>query len=70
MPCSIIYSMTLQTLSLSKETSDFLKEIHFLKPFNSVFHCFDFNLRTQIVKLFLSIIIIINTGIIVSIIII
>ena len=63
--------MTLQTLSLSKETSDFLKQIHFLKPFNSVFHCFDFNLRTKIVKLFLSIIIIIiNTGIIVSIIII
>ena len=36
MPCSIIFSMTLQIEILSIVTSDFLKQMIFLKSFNSV----------------------------------
>ena len=39
MPCLVKFSMTLQTEILSTETSDFLKQIIFLKSFNSVFEC-------------------------------
>ena len=35
-PCSAKFSMTLQTEILSTETSDFLKQIIFLKSFDSV----------------------------------
>ena len=36
MPCSAKFSMTLQSEILSTETSDFLKQIIFLKSFKSV----------------------------------
>ena len=36
MPCSVKFSMTLQTEILSIETSDFLKQIIFLKSFTLV----------------------------------
>ena len=38
MPCSANFLMTLQTEILSTETSDFLKEIFFLKSVNSVLY--------------------------------
>ena len=38
MPCSANFSVTLQTEILSTETSDFLKQIIFLKLFISIFH--------------------------------
>ena len=37
MPCSTKFPVTLQTEIRSTETSDFLKQIIFLKSFNSVF---------------------------------
>ena len=37
MPCSAKFSMTFKTNILSTETSDFLRQIIFLKSFNSVF---------------------------------
>ena len=36
MPCSAKFSMTIQTEILSTKTSDFLKQIIFLMPFNSL----------------------------------
>ena len=38
MPSSINFSMTLKTETLSTEFSNFLKQIIFIKSFNSVFH--------------------------------
>ena len=37
MPCSAKFSMALQTEFFSTETSDFLKQISFLKSYNLVF---------------------------------
>ena len=49
MPCSANFLKTLQTEILSTETSDFLKQIIFLKSFNSVF-----NVNRYIAKIFQS----------------
>ena len=40
MPCSINFLITLQTEVLSTEASDFLKQIIFLRSFNSMFIMF------------------------------
>ena len=43
MPCSAIFSLTLQTEILSTETSNFLKQIIFPKSFNSVLQMYPEN---------------------------
>ena len=48
MPCSYKFSVTLQTESLSTETSDFLKQIIFLKSFNSMLFFFGLALLCDI----------------------
>ena len=44
MLCSAKFSMTLQTEIISNETSDFLKQMIGLKPFNFVFNMMGYSL--------------------------